>query len=868
MKIDVAQCFADKKEVYFDTASNEFKKLSDLDAGVAAIATKVFGLSSDPSLQNRFLTEIDQAFAGTNRRWLRFSQKLIERLDSLDNPKAKDTILKIKKAQADYIDQNPFLQGVCPDFLEHNRDYIRNSIIENPESIEYIPKEIYKDDEELFLLALKHLDLSRSTCNPFYVLNPDKLKDKEFAKKACAINGMALKYFVDFQNDPEVAFIALKQNGLSYRFLTVPWQLAEGERDKYLRYNKDFIDLAISSNGMCLQDMPAAISNDINYMAKAAKTAPEILRYGGRHNIREIVLKCSSENALSLLYANPEHLSDPEIILAAYKQNPLWTENFLRRRGLKESDIENYEHEALASFSGNPRLIAETSGYKNVTTKNHLLSALFELEKKKTAPLIHTISSNTDVAISLSSILLLSMLPKAEDASELAPIQASLSTLLEYVKQNKVDFKDGGKSRTLLMFLTSVKELPISDEDKIALVSQFLNKDLKLSETLDMMKLFPLAIKEPGLDILKTLKPLRKETLMGSITQNLINQGFLDPALIDKFEKTFLSSRMPTAIFSYASNFVSDPIMKSEINHFISLVCNEALDDWRLTSNSHSSYMKASMQSKWNMSMPKREFNQYSFQNLEFTPHDFLSTKIIPAAQKEGIMNADKLTLALKGPVADLSPLETKIASFLKANFDDREAIIDSIISDLKSSHPGSSIISLFESLKKSKPLVVTDSDHWQDLFLCGSEVIGSCQNVIGNPSLNKCLLGYVLDGKTRVLCVKETEEGPIKARALLKVFIQKKADPATGEEKEVPCLIFEKPYPKITPLLHKQLIEAAKIKAALMGVDLYEASSDGVTLYSKGVHAPFEYEDGALDAGPEGHRTNGVFSITGKLIT
>lgn len=868
MKIDVAQCFANNQEVYFDAASNEFKKLSDLEAGVVAVATKVFGLSGDLSVQNRFLSEIDTAFAGVNRRWLRFSQKLIERLDSIDSPKAKETILKIKKAQVDYIDQNPSLERICPDFLAHNRDYIRSSIIENPESIEYIPDEIYKDDEELFLLSLKHLDLSRSTCDPFYKLNPEKLKDKEFAKKACAINGMCLKYFVDFQNDSEVAFIALKQNGLAYRFLTIPWLLAAGDKDKYLRYNKDFIDLALSSNGMSLEDMQADVAHNIDNIAKAAKTAPEILKYAGRHNIRDIVLRCSSENASSLSYANPEHLSDPEVILAAYKQNPLWTENFLRRLGLKEADIEHYEQEALASFRDKPRLTTETTGYKNIAIKNCLLSALFELEKKQTTSLIPSITSNTDVAITLSSILILSMLPKAEDASDLASINTSLNTLLEYVKQNKADFKDGSKSRTLLMFLTSVKELPVSDEDKIIIINQFFNKHLTLSETLDMMKLFPLALKEPGLDTLKTLKPLKKDTLIHSITQNLINQGFLDPKLIDKFEKTFLSSRIPTAIFSYASYFESDPIMKREINHFISLVCNESLDDWRLTSNFHSPYMNGTMQSKWNISMPKRAFNQHSFQNLEFSPHDFLSTKIIPAAIKDGIMDADKLARALKAPVADLSPLETKVISFTKANFDDREAILDSIITDLKEAHPASSTTTLFESLKKAKPLVVTDSDNWQDLFLCGSEVIGSCQNVIGNPSLNKCLLGYVLDGKTRVLCVKETEEGPIKARALLKVFIQKKIDPVTGTETEVPCLMFEKPYPKITPLLYKQLIEAAKTKAELMGVDLYEASTDGVTLYSKGVHAPFEYEDGALGAGPEGHRTNGVFSITGKIVT
>lgn len=868
MKIDIGQNFADGKDIYFDAASNEFKKFSDLDAGVAAVAKKVFAVSTDPAIQERFLSEIDTAFAGGNRRWIRFSQKLVERLESLENPKAKLTIAKIKKAQADYIEQNSSLERICPDFLERNRHYIRNSIIENPESIEYIPDEIYKDDEELYLLSLKHLDLENTRCSPFIKINPEKLKDREFAKKACALNGLALKYFPNFQNDPEIATLALKQNGLAYQFLETPFILADYDKAKYLRFKEEFINLALSSNGMSLLYMPLDIANDTNYAAKAAKTGPGILRYAGRHNIRDIVLRCCCENAQSLLYANAEFLSDPEVILAAYKQNPLWTQEFLRRKGVTEEAIGNFQKDALASFSDKPRLVEETTGYKNESIKNSILSALFEAERKNTASLLPNITSNSDIAPALSSIIFLSLLPKAETAAELASIQNLNKELLEYVNKHKVAFKDAMKLKTLLLFLTNVKKLPLEDNEKIQLIKQFMNKELSLPETLEMMNLFPLALEQPGVEVLKTIRPLTKESLLNSITLNLIDQGFLDPSLKEKFENTFLKSRMPSAIFSYSSYFNLDPVMKDEIKHFISLVCNDDLDDWRLTANSHSSYMKENQQSKWNICLPKREFNQCSFQNLEFSPYEFIVSKIIPAGSDEGLIESDKISRALKGPVADLSPLETKITNFAKANFETREAMLEAIITDLKASHPASQLLTVFESLKKSKPLIVTDSDNWQDLFFCGSEVMGSCQNVVGNPNLNKCLLGYVLDGKTRVLCVKETEDGPIKARALLKVFIEKKTDPATGVESEAPCLMFEKPYPKITPLLHKQLIEAAKTKAELMGVDLYEASTDGVTLYSKGVHAPYEYEDGALEAGPEGHRTNGVFSITGKIVT
>jgi Domain of unknown function (DUF4116) len=868
MKSDIARAFANGTDIFLDAASNEFKLATGLDATVASVAKKVFKDHLEVSVEDRFLHEIERGVQGGARSWMIFSQKLIERLETLDNPKAKETIKKIKEAQKIYTDQNVSLSGKCPDFLVKNRDYIRSAIIEEPSSICFIPDDLYKDDEELFLLAIKKFDFEDYR-NPFEKLNPEKLKDREFAKKACALNGLALKYFTDFQNDKDIALIALKQNGNAYRFLTQFHFFSTPEdKDKLIRYQKDIICLALSSNGKAIDAMDHDICFDKVYIALACKTAPNILEFGGRKLSREIMLASVASNARCLSRCRDEFFTDPIFQKAAYRQDPKWTLWYLNSKGFSSDALKALEEDSIAPFEIKPRLIKETTTYRNEDIKNTLLSALFEIEDKKTHVLIPDITSNSQIAPALSSMIFLSLLPQATSAKDLEERQVSLNELLPFIHTNQVDLKDAQKLKNLLVFLTSVKKLRCEDHEKLQIIKKFLNKDLPLKDALEMMSLFPLTLEHPGLDSLLKMDSLTKKSLLGLITKNLVNQGFLDPELTDKFVVKFLSSRMPSGIFSYCSNFTHDPIMKAEINHFISLVCNDALEDWRLGANAHSKFMTVPQQHKWNTALPKKEIHQASFQNLEFSPHEFISLKVISLAQKEGLLDLEKLCSRLRGSTLELPPIEAKIFHFSKCRFEERDAIIDEIIADLKTSHPASALIAAFENLKKTKPFIVTDSENWQDLFFSGSEVMGSCQNVVGNPSLNKCLLGYVLDGKTRVLCVKETEEGPIKARALVKVFIQNKIDPASGETKEVPCLLIEKTYPTVTPFIQKQLVDVAKAKAAAMGVDLYEAAHDGVTLYSKGVNAPYEYEDGALNAGPEGHRTNGVYDIFGKKIS
>lgn len=158
---------------------------------------------------------------------------------------------------------------------------------------------------------------------------------------------------------------------------------------------------------------------------------------------------------------------------------------------------------------------------------------------------------------------------------------------------------------------------------------------------------------------------------------------------------------------------------------------------------------------------------------------------------------------------------------------------------------------SLFNSPLSQRSLenyTVVDTDHPIDLLLCGTEIQGSCQRVDGNPNLNKGLLGYLLDGKTRMVAVKNGE-GKSEARALLRLL--------WNEDKNTPVLCLSRLYQNnnTSPSFSNAIIRQALLKAQNMGVPLvshYLATNQELgnrfndSLVGLGGPAPFEYVDEA----------------------
>lgn len=150
------------------------------------------------------------------------------------------------------------------------------------------------------------------------------------------------------------------------------------------------------------------------------------------------------------------------------------------------------------------------------------------------------------------------------------------------------------------------------------------------------------------------------------------------------------------------------------------------------------------------------------------------------------------------------------------------------------------------------KDWVVVDTDDPCDLLLSGTEV-ESCQRVDGNPDYNKCLLAYLMDGKNRLLAVKN-EDGVIVARCYLRLLWAEKK----------PVVFMERIYPAtVSEDIETVLFVAAAERAKRLGIPLVgkkewnNSKSYKTPIVSLGSSAPYEY----VDAGDGVHR-GGIFTI------
>ena len=135
-------------------------------------------------------------------------------------------------------------------------------------------------------------------------------------------------------------------------------------------------------------------------------------------------------------------------------------------------------------------------------------------------------------------------------------------------------------------------------------------------------------------------------------------------------------------------------------------------------------------------------------------------------------------------------------------------------------------VLALITGLKSNKkPLKSLNLDNWQlvetahywRLFLCGTDVEGSCQAVDGDPYLNRCLMGYVNNGHVKMAAILDSD-GKTIARCILKLSIIKNEDNGTEE----PAIFLEDVYPEaLRPLLREALIHFAIERAKAYSLPL-----------------------------------------------
>lgn len=149
---------------------------------------------------------------------------------------------------------------------------------------------------------------------------------------------------------------------------------------------------------------------------------------------------------------------------------------------------------------------------------------------------------------------------------------------------------------------------------------------------------------------------------------------------------------------------------------------------------------------------------------------------------------------------------------------------------------------SLGETFTGVSDYTVYLSDHYLDTFFIGTDVGGSCQSVWRSASLNKCLMGYVMEGKCFPIVVKKPGEDKILARRMLNIELEER----TGR----PALFLEQQYGVKHVSMDRAMIAYAKLVAQKLGLSLY-AKSDrggrgGIKLRSYPGRAPWIYSDSA----------------------
>jgi hypothetical protein len=161
----------------------------------------------------------------------------------------------------------------------------------------------------------------------------------------------------------------------------------------------------------------------------------------------------------------------------------------------------------------------------------------------------------------------------------------------------------------------------------------------------------------------------------------------------------------------------------------------------------------------------------------------------------------------------------------------------------------------------EAKWIKIETTDAWEDLLLMGSEVTNSCQRIDGDPDLNKCLLAYILDGKNKLMIVRDVE-GKIAARSVLRIL--------WDSQHKKPVLFMERIYHRTAnSALSDLILRGCVEKAKEMGLPLVaspkeapEKASYSESLCALGGPAPFEYVD-ALS----GIQKNGEFTISRSNI-
>jgi hypothetical protein len=409
-------------------------------------------------------------------------------------------------------------------------------------------------------------------------------------------------------------------------------------------------------------------------------------------------------------------------------------------------------------------------------------------------------------------------------------------------------FKDGPKARLLLYTLRRLRSEPsLSIDEKRAVLE-------KIYTSADLYTVLCLLQIIFDLGESSRLKYLTQDFKF--IAQNAISQKIpvirdLENAAV-QIADTFGRSRNPQAIWQYAAKMhqTNDPNVLNCLGAFISSVAKGSFLTFRydLNQNPHLQKLGKDVVGLWKEGISidfvnenKGSFNPFDWLHTKLIVDQHLSLSEVPLLCQYLQSNRDDPQRQKLYDASKESPFERACMDLARAQTLEEQlhflslalSKLPQLNSDFKNDLEGQ--ISLLRSPLRKGSLAI-DTDDPYHLLLCGTEVAGSCQRIDGKQHTNKGLLGYLMNGQTRLLAVVD-EKGSIVARSLLRLLWD-------GNK---PVLFLERHYGSSE---YRETIEKlAKEKAKKMGLTLTSLTGKGAaykSLQSLGGLAPFEYCDGS----------------------
>lgn len=477
-------------------------------------------------------------------------------------------------------------------------------------------------------------------------------------------------------------------------------------------------------------------------------------------------------------------------------------------------------------------------------------------------------------------------------------IEDACKQIQSYIIKHKSPFKNAysGLMQTwLLTCLALEHRSELSAKEKIQLLHKTLHPECSTNDLQKRLSYIQALLMMQQQNALKkvTTEPIENliEYLSDCITAALSQNPYLGLDTVDHLAEKYLSTlatmRIPNAWSTYAAQIqqTNNERVQKAFQHALIHILNGTHREARYDEKSspHIIRIVQKHQAVWNQWKAPHEGEVVSLditeQRTPFSFQDYLKAKY-----EEGHLcttdgtSLEFLTSVIKGSEdADQKQLECQemaakgenpllqaqdlLIHLYRSHCSETELLekkeeLTAAIQDLQGYEIANDLQGLLNDCLKNQvheqTVLVIDTDDWQDLFLCGTEVAGSCQRIDGDPVRNQCLLAYLIDGKNRMLAVKDPVSGKILARALFRMLW----DPI----REQPVLFRDRIYPTpCLPAYEKALDDLAKKRAKELALPLYVQGTSMTSIQSLGSQAPFEYEDAA-----GGLRIAGIFTIGG----